>query len=126
MVKFPGFALTIKSGGARTTSSSALWLIELLVAFTLITYWPRVVVKLAETLTKAFAMLPAESETLFGLSVMVGGCIVLKGCVVLKAGTEEVRLMVSANPLRLVRSSLKLVDSPRCITADDSADASRE
>src|SRR5205809_6415509 len=126
MVRLPGLASTIKSGGARTTSSSALWLTELVVAFTLIVYWPRVVVKLAETVTRAFAVLSAVSETLLGLSVILGGCIVLKGCVVLKVGTEEVRLIVSANPLRLVMSSLKLVDSPRRITADDSEDASKE
>src|SRR5207247_9888539 len=125
MVRLPGLASTIKSGGARATSSSALWLTELVVAFTLIVYWPRVVVKLAETVTRAFAVLSAGSETLFGLSVMLGGCIVLKGCVVLKCGTEEVRLIVSANPLRLVKSSLKLVDSPLCITGDDNVDASR-
>src|SRR5207247_3292001 len=38
MVRLPGLASTIKSGCARTASSSALWLIELVVAFRLITY----------------------------------------------------------------------------------------
>ena len=91
-----------------------------LVASKLITICPRVVVALAETVMTALAVPSAGTETLVGLSMIVGGCIVLL------VGVEKLRMTLPVNEFRLVRSSLKLVDSPRCITDDDSEDASKE
>src|SRR6266702_1780239 len=108
IVRLPGLAERMKSGGATTTRSLAWWLIVPLVPFTLIKYWLIVVVELEVTVKTALAVgATVESEMLVGLSVTLGGCVLLE------LGTEKPRLMSPVKPLRLVRSSLKLVTSPR-------------
>ena len=111
----------MKSGGATTTRSLAWWLIVPLVPFTLIRYWLIVVVELVETVRMASAVgAVVESVMLVGLSVTLGGCVLLE------LGTEKVRLMLPVKPLRLARSSLKLVASPPCTTPEESDEASSE
>ena len=121
IVRLPGLAERMKSGGATITRSLAWRLIAPLVPFTLIRYWPIVVVELAETVKMALAVgVAVESEMLVGLSVTVGGWVLLE------LGTEKPRLMSPVKPLRPAKSSLKLVTSPPCRTPDESDEASSE
>ena len=121
IVRLSGLAERMKSGGSTITRSLAWWLIVPLVPFTLIRNWLIVVVELAETVKTALDVgATVESEMLVGLSVTLGGCVLLE------LGTEKPRLMSPVKPLRLVRSSLKLVTSPRCRTPDESDEASNE
>src|SRR5437016_9784337 len=88
IVRLSGLADRMKSGGSTTTRSLAWWLIVPLVPFTLIRNWLIVVVELAETVKTALAVgATVESEMLVGLSVTLGGCVLLE------LGTEKPRLM---------------------------------
>ena len=74
-----------------------------------------------ETVNWALAVGPdADSVRVVGLSVMLGGWVALE------LGSEAWRLMLPVKLLTLARSSLKVVESPACNTADESEEASRE
>src|SRR5437773_5741445 len=90
IVRLSGLAERMKSGGATITRSLAWRLIAPLVPFTLIRYWPIVVVELAETVKMALVVgVAVESEMFVGLIVTVGGWVFLEM-------GKETRSMMSA------------------------------
>src|SRR5438093_13432640 len=88
IVRLSGLAERMKSGGATITRSLAWRLIAPLVPFTLIRYWPIVVVELAETVKMALAVgVAVESEVLVGLRATGGGWVIVA------VGTEKPGVM---------------------------------
>ena len=121
IVRLPGLAETMKSGGATITRSMARWLTVPPIPFTVMMYWPTVVEAFVETVRTALAV-GAEVESVMpeGSSIMLGEWVMLE------LRREASRLMSPVKPLTLARSNLKVVKSPACKTPDESDEASNE